>query len=227
MKHGFAVLSSVALVFMIPALVSLGDEVNFNPSTYNPGVGEPITFEVYRPEWGTEALHYEWDFNGDGVYETSTTDPLVSHAFDVAGLAAVTLKAVDAGGRTATRSKELLVGESPFFAVREIFSEKGGSAFVRITLVVRKTVSAPGLEEMIPSEWQMEILDAGGAYTKLVGHTLQALWMEEVEQGEMRTLAFRLYPTYGVGTPTMSGVASGYAEGRVTGLVCGDLNILR
>ena len=214
-------------VLLLVVCAGLATEVNFDPSTYNPMLGASVAFEAYRPEWGTGTLRYEWDLDGDGSVDFTTNEACISHVFDTAGFVVVTLTVTDVGARAETRSKGLLVGTSPVHAVRDLFFETGGSIFVRITLAAQSAVSAPGLEETLPSNWQVEILDSGGAYVKQRGRTLQVLWMEAIGPEETRTLSFRLYPSYGTGVPTLDGILSAYAGGRVAVPVCGDLTIIR
>lgn len=219
----------LVMTFVVALVVcdGLGTEVNFDPSTYNPILGASVTFEAYRPEWGTSTLRYDWDLDGDGSVDFTTDEACMSHVFDTAGFIVVTLTVTDVGGRAETRSKGLLVGASPVHAVRDLFFETGGSIFVRITLEAQSAVSAPGLEETLPANCQVEILDSNGAYVKQTGRTLQVLWMEAVGPEETRTLSFRLYPSYGTGVPTLNGILSAYAGGRVAVPVCGDIAIIR
>jgi hypothetical protein len=227
MKRVCSLLLATIFAVVFAVCVGLGTEVNFDPSTYNPMLGESVSFEAYRPEWGTSSLRYEWDFDGNGTVDVTTDEACVTYVFGAPGFIAVTLTVTDVGGRAETRSKGLLVGASPVHAVRDLFSETGGSVFVRITLVAQSAVSAPGLEETLPSNCQVEILDSGGGYVKRTGRTLQVLWMEAIGPEETRTLSFRLYPTYGTGVPALSGTLSAYAEGRVAVPVCGDLAVIR
>ncbi|MCK4392751.1 PKD domain-containing protein, partial [Candidatus Bipolaricaulota bacterium] len=174
-------------------LAALGVEADFNPSSYNPALGEAVAFEVCQPCVSSEISQYEWDFDGDGLYEVSTEEPLVVHTFTEPGYVDVELRVVDAGGRAVTRTKGILVGESPLFAVRNLLTEENGGTFVLVTLTARAVVSAPALEETLPRGWQVEILNSEGAFTKVADGTLQALWAEMLIGGETRTFSYRLY----------------------------------
>lgn len=209
-------------------LLALGGEANFSSSSYNPALGETVAFEVCQPCLGSGTFHYEWDFDGDGLYEVSIEEPLVVHTFTEPGYVDVALRVVDAGGRVVTRTKGILVGESPLFAVRNLLTEENGGTFVLVTLTARAVVSAPALEEKLPRGWQVEILDSGGTFTKVTDGTLQVLWAEMLIGGETRTFSYRLYPAYATGAPELSGVISAYyVEGRIKASVCGDHSIPR
>lgn len=63
----------------------------------------PITFDAsnsYNPV--TEIVQYEWDWNGDGIYDETTTEPTVSHSWEVPFITTVTVRVT--GGGKATES---------------------------------------------------------------------------------------------------------------------------
>ena len=218
-------ISAFLLAIGLPAL---GVEADFSPSSYNPALGEAVAFEVCQPCLGGGISHYEWDFDGDGLYEVATEEPLVVHTFTEPGYVDVALRVVDAGGRAMARSKGILIGESPLFAVRNFVTEEDGGTFVLVTLTARAVVSAPALEETLPRGWQVEILDSEGTFTKVTDGTLQVLWAEMLIGGETRTFSYRLYPSYATGAPELSGIISAYyVEGRIKASVCGDHFISR
>jgi len=69
---------------------------------YSGHAGTPITFDAsasYDPD-GTIEL-YEWDFNGDGTYDYSTTDPIIAHTWYDSYTGTVGLRVTDDGGLTA------------------------------------------------------------------------------------------------------------------------------
>jgi YD repeat-containing protein len=54
---------------------------------------------------------YEWDFNGDGTYETSSaSSPTISHTYPTPGNYTVGLRVTDNGGKTATTTRPVTVG---------------------------------------------------------------------------------------------------------------------
>jgi hypothetical protein len=213
------------ILVMVAEVAVLAGTANFAPTTYNPAVGEDITFTVCQTCLSYDAVSYNWDFDGDGTYEVSTTEPIIEHAFSEPGFVAVTLRVDEGGGRYATCRKGMLVGESPLFAVRDVAPDESGSILVQVTVSARSEVSAVGLEETVPIGWQWEILDAANAVTKKEGQDLQILWMSPIEVGDSWTVTYRLYPSRGSGSPHLAGAVSGYAESRVKTSVCGDLDI--
>ena len=228
MKRATLVFGCAAVLVAVVGLVALGAEIDFSPSTYNPAIEEAVTFEVCEPCLGSGTFVYEWDFDGDGVYEISSEDPMATHVFTDPGFVDVGLQIVDESGRTTLRRKGILVGESPLIAVRDLVNEDGAT-FIVITFSANWALTAPGLEETVPSGWQLEILDtAGSIEPHMENHTLGVLWADQILEGSTWALSYRLHPTYATGAPTLSGIASGYIGGkRVKVAVCGDLSIPR
>jgi len=228
------ILGAAALV-ATAALVAAGAGVNFSPSTYNPAVGETVTFEVCQACLGGEPYRFGWDFDSDGATDLEATQPVAAWTFREPGEAVVTLEATDAGWRSSLRKKGFLVGESPLLAVREVSSEDRGGYLVLVTLTVRADFSGFALEERIPRGWQIQEVDRGDAYVPPQrGQSLQVLWSTEIKAGEGRVYSYRLIPsTYASGIPELFGVATGYLREIPTGeatklvkvTVCGDLLI--
>jgi len=204
-------------------------EADFEASTYNPEVAELVNFEVCEPCLGEAgAFHYSWDFDGDGIAELETEDAVVTYGFSTAGYHQVALT-VTIAGRASTRRKGVLVGATPAFAVRELLKQSDGTVFVLITVTVNSTVSGGlGFTESIPTGWQLEVIDPGGATTKRNAEEkkLEVLWMLRLEAGEELTFSYRLHPGYASELPLLLGELSGYSEGRFSGSICGDLEMV-
>jgi len=228
MKRATLVFGFVAALVAVVGLLTLGAEISFSPSAYNPALEEAVTFEVCESCLGDGTFVYEWDFDGDGVYEISSEDPIVTHTFTAPGFVDVGLQIVDESGRTIVCRKGILVGESPLIAVRDVV-EEDGATFVVITFSANWALTAPGLEESVPAGWQLEILDtAGSLEPHMENGTLGVLWADQILEGWTWAFSYRLYPTYATGVPALSGIASGYIAGkRVKAPVCGDLSIPR
>jgi len=227
MKERLTIILCLSALILLFGVSVLGDEANFVPSIYNPAVGEGVIFEVCQACLASEVDHYEWDFDGDGLYEVTTDAVRITQTFTEPDYIVISLRIVDTHGRELTHSKGILIGESPLFAVREAITEESGMILVRVTLSAQAEVRAVGLEEFIPRGWQVEVIDPGNTISKKEGENLYFLWMNPIYEGEMWTITYRLYPSYGVGSPTLSGYVSGYGEGRIRVPVCGDAVVLR
>jgi len=71
-----------------------------------------------------DSLSFEWDFDGDGVIDSTVAD--TSHAYDTAGLYIATLTVKDGDGGTTTAKVEISVGNKP---VPTIVSPAEGTLF--------------------------------------------------------------------------------------------------
>ena len=227
MNYRLKELLVVATILATFGLVALAGTADYSPATYNPAVGEDTSFTACQTCLSHDAVSYDWDFDGDGVYDVSTSDISIEHAFPEAGFVVVSLRVDEGGGRYATCRKGIVVGETPLFAVRKVTPDASGSVLVEITVNAYAGVSAVGLEEKLPIGWQWEILDAANTITKKEGQKLQILWMNPIEAGETWTVSYRLYPSTGTGSPQLTGTISGYAPERVKVSICGDLSIKR
>lgn len=209
-------LGSIGLVLAF-ACVAAGFEADFDPSTYNPAVGEIVNFEVCESCLEGAEFTYSWDFDGDGVAELETDQSLATHPFASEGFYTVVLTVRGAGGRTSVAQQGIMVGDAPATAVRELLLESDGAIFVLVTVTMNERLSAPGAVESIPSGWSIEIVDAGGAVTKpnTEERQYELLWMSMFEPGETITFSYRLRPAYTTVLPTLHGEFSGYSDGKL------------
>jgi hypothetical protein len=78
-------------------------------------VGNPVGIDAStsRDEGGPIA-RYEWDLDGDGVFEIDTgARPFVSRSFPLAGVVRLSVRATDGAGRTAVAGRTLRVNNPP------------------------------------------------------------------------------------------------------------------
>jgi len=208
---------------------ALAWDADFEPSTYNPAVGESVALAVCEPCLGEGSYQYRWDFEGDGTQDLETDDPIVNHVFDTAGFYSVEVTLVDETGRRKSKRKGILVGDEPAHAVREMVEQADGTIFVLLSLHLEATVSVPAVEESMPRGWQFELLDDGGAITRTnaVDRIYEIVWMSEADEETELKFSYRLHPTSSTGTVTpLGGTFSGYVDGiRFVGEICGELEI--
>lgn len=205
---------SIGLVLMFAGAVT-AFEADFDPSTYNPEVGEIVNFEVCETCLGESEFTYFWDFDGDGEFELETDEDLVTYSFASEGFYEVVLTIRDGGGRTSVARQGMAVGLVPAIATRELLVEADGAIFVLITIAMNDRFSSVGIEEGIPDGWAIEVVDAGGALvnTNMTERQIELLWMSMFEADESVTFSYRLRPAYTSVLPTLSGQVSGYASG--------------
>jgi len=217
-------------LMVVSGAVACAFEADFDPSIYNPGVLEIVNFEVCEPCLDGGVYSYRWDFDADGTAEIETEEPLVTYAFPKSGFYEVELTVADAGGRTSTRRKGILVGDVAAFAVRELLEQSDGTILVLITVYVTGDCNAIGIEETMPTGWQVEVVDAGGAFAfpNPSTKTIEVVWGSEFTQGDTVTFSYRLHPAYASDLRGLSGDVSGYTEdGRFIGRISGELGMAR
>jgi hypothetical protein len=218
---------SIASILIVAA-TACAFEADFDPSIYNPDVAEIVNFEVCESCLDGSGYRYSWDFDADGVPEIESEEALVTYAFPSAGYYEVVLTVTSESGRRSTRRKGILVGGLPAFAVRELLVQSDGTILVLLTIHVTASCSAIGFQEAMPQGWQIEVVDAGGAfaYPNPVTKKLEVIWGSQFAEGETVTFTYRLYPAYTSTLQGMSGEISGYTdEGRFIGEISGELGM--
>ena len=75
---------------------------------YNRAIGAPLTLDA-RGSYSKngDITGYEWDLNGDGDFETSTTTPTLEHAWDAAYSGLVGVRVTDSTGATSMATTKL------------------------------------------------------------------------------------------------------------------------
>jgi PKD repeat protein len=93
--------------------VTVDEEVELNAQFElgpdSPTVGEEVTFDGGSSQG--DIAEYRWDFDGDGAFDRTTADPVLTHTFDEAGQYIVTLEIESADGQTEETSTEVPVRE--------------------------------------------------------------------------------------------------------------------
>ncbi len=83
----------------------------------NPTVGLPplsVSFSATVSPSASPIVLYEWDFNGDGIFDFSSgTSPVTQHTYAADGQYPATIKVTDANGLTAANIITILIGISP------------------------------------------------------------------------------------------------------------------
>ncbi|MBN1307345.1 MAG: chitobiase/beta-hexosaminidase C-terminal domain-containing protein, partial [Chitinispirillaceae bacterium] len=145
-------------------LIDLPPSPQFTAAPDTIHAGTEVTFDAagtFDRESPPERLKFQWDFNGDGVFDTdSGFFPRVSHAFGEPGNYAVVLQASDELGRRAIFRREVAVRKRCPADMVAAFDE-GGTAFCidRYEWPNRK-----GVEPLVNVSWveaKMFCLDAG------------------------------------------------------------------
>ena len=139
---------------------------------------------------------YSWDFDGDGAFDKTTSNPQVSYTFPSSGEVQVTLAVTDDSGGTDTYTKAIEVLPS-VTAVRTIdtclpddVTISGGTVTVTVTITANTEVHGLTLHEEIPAGWTFTPVDNGSATLREASHDW--LFMETLKDGDQRAVVYTL-----------------------------------
>ena len=166
-------------------------DFTFSPEA--PGAGVPLTFDARasRPAPGRQIDRYEWDFDGDGIFEISSPSPTMQHTFTEIGEFRVTLKVVDDQEVSATITKTVRVVEISVRAIRDISTPEAAVDFtfrVTIEIQVGLAVNGLGLDEDLPPGFEVTPVDTAGATFKRAD--TQFVWAETIQANEIRRVVY-------------------------------------
>lgn len=173
-----------------------GGMATFTYSPAQPDINTLVTLDASTSSSpGGAITTYEWDFNGDGQFDLSTSNASVNHFFDANGAVAVTLRVTDASGNSFSATQTIQVASAPVL-VRRVVSTPvapnrvaAGSSFqVTVTLQSTVMVNGSGLEEDPPQGWVGGVVDndEGRAICK----SLQCLFMSPLNPGEAHKITY-------------------------------------
>lgn len=103
--------TTMVIVFNMPPVADFAYDPN------DPYWCEEVTFDgtySYDPDWCDDIVLHEWDFDGDGTYDT--TGEMAYHTFTSVGDNAVTLRVTDGAGATDAKTQMVTVSSEPPYA---------------------------------------------------------------------------------------------------------------
>lgn len=148
-------------------------------ATPNPAVpNATVHFDASASTGGnnTNIVHYEWDLDGDGSFETDTgTTATTSHIYTVKGTYAAAVRVTDSGGQSDVRVVAIAVTEKP--VARMTITPASPFSLVNTSLDASASTDSDGT--IVRYEWD---LDGDGSF--------------EVDAGNIATIT-RLFGTSG------------------------------
>jgi len=169
-------------------------EVAFSATPVEAHVNETITFDAtgsFDPDG--RITTYEWDFDGDGLFDQATTDPVVSYTYSTAGLKTITVRATDDEGAIARTSLTIDIDELAVNVTRTISTSQAlpGSTFlVVIRIEPEVDLAGVGLSEALPVGWQIKPLENAGAAFKR--STVQWVFVDQIRAGTTKVISYEL-----------------------------------
>ena len=190
--------TEIALNLFDPIIIAAAQNeppsVAFFVSPTDPRINEPITLDAsgsFDPD-GTIAM-YEWDFNGDGLYDQATTDPVVTTTFATAGLKTVSLRATDNEGAIDRASVSIDVSDLAVTVTRTISTVQAlpGSTFlVTVRIEPQMDFAGVGLQENLPIGWKIKPLENAGAAFKR--STVQWVFVDQIRANTTKVITYEV-----------------------------------
>jgi len=190
--------TEIALDLMDPIIIGAAQNeppsVAFFVSPTDPRINEPITLDAsgsFDPD-GSIAK-YEWDFNGDGLYDQATTDPVVTTTFTTAGVKTVSLRATDDEGAINRASVSVDVSELLVNVTRTISTVQAlpGSTFLVIVRIEpQMDLAGVGLQESLPIGWTIKPLENAGAAFKR--STAQWVFVDQIRANTTKVISYEV-----------------------------------
>ncbi len=165
---------------------------SFTVSPQKPRVRQKVTFDAsasHDPDG--KIVEYRWDFDGDGVVDQTTQDPVVTHVYTEGKLYRPVLTVVDDKGATASTSISLNVSPITLIATRSISATTvlpGYTFRVTVRIHVDQDMAGVGLDEDLPVGWEVTPIENGGAIFKRP--TTQWVFMDVLRAGTDRVITY-------------------------------------
>ena len=121
-SYGPFIDTSLGVLILLPQIFAIGPTAVAQASPTAVQTGEPVTFNhsgSFHIDSTKTIVLYQWDFNGDGVFEWSTSNRIETHQyiFGSAGSYTATLRVTDNGGLIDMDQVAINVSPRPFLPV--------------------------------------------------------------------------------------------------------------
>ncbi len=184
--------------FVVSGTLNQPPVAAFTTAPNKPHINEPVTFDASASkDPDGKVVSYEWDFNGDGVFDQKTQDPVVTHSYAVSGAKTVTLRVTDNDGATTRVTKTVNISALAVKVTRTISTVAAlpGSTFKVVVRIESETdLAGVGLQENIPVGWKIKPIENAGAAFKR--SAVEWVFVDQIKAGETRVI------TYEVTVPT-------------------------
>jgi hypothetical protein len=157
-------------------------------------VNDPITFDAsasFDPDG--RIVSYEWDFNGDGVFDQKTTDPTVTYSYATTGNKNVTLRVTDDGGATGRATQTVTISELAVTVTRTISTIQalpGTTFLVVVRIEPQMDLAGVGLQENLPIGWSVKPLENAGAAFKR--DDVQWVFLDQIKANTTKVISYEV-----------------------------------
>lgn len=169
-------------------------EVSLVASPAAPHINEAVSLDAsmsFDPDGSI--VSYEWDFNGDGLFDQTTTDPVVSYTYATPGLKSVTVRATDSEGASARDSITVDVADLAVNVTRTIstIAALPGSTFlVVVRIEPQLDLAGVGLQENLPVGWEIKPLENAGAAFKR--SSVQWVFVDTIRANTTKVISYEV-----------------------------------
>ncbi|MEW5759818.1 MAG: PKD domain-containing protein [Candidatus Thermoplasmatota archaeon] len=127
-------------------------KASFSFDNMEPIIGEMVTFDARNStDPDGNIASYEWDFDGDGIFELKITNTKVSHIFNKTGNYNITLKVVDNKGKEAKCSHNITVRDYPAYKISKLLKDNK-----------EKVAKIEGEVSWVNTPWEFGVCDGTG-----------------------------------------------------------------
>ncbi len=157
-----------------------------------PRARQQVTFDAsgsYDPDG--KIVEYRWDFNGDGVVDLVSTEPVVNFAYIAGGSYPVRLTVVDNTGMETSITTPLYVSPITVTATRSISTTTAlpGYTFrVQVRIHTDQDLAGAGLDENPPVGWEITPVANAGAIFKRA--EVQWVFLDPIKAGSERVIIY-------------------------------------
>ena len=159
-----------------------------------PRINEAITFDAASSyDSDGRIVSYEWDFNGDGLFEQQTTDSTVTFTYTTSGLKSVTVRATDDEGALGRATITVDVADVAVDVTRTIstIAALPGSTFlVVVRIEPQMDLAGVGLKENLPIGWQVKPLENAGAAFKR--STVEWVFVDQIRANTTKVISYEV-----------------------------------
>ncbi len=179
---------------MVQGTPNMPPETALTVIPIEPRINEPITFDAggsFDPD-GT-IVKYEWDFDGDGLFDRATEDPVTIYSYAVSGTKSVILRVTDAEGARASTTVSFYVSDLAVTVTRTIstaYAIPGSTFKVVVRIEPEIDLAGAGLQENLPVGWLVKPVENAGAAFKRAA--VQWVFIEQIKAGTTRVISYEV-----------------------------------
>ncbi len=166
----------------------------FTLAPADPRVNEPVAFDASgSSDPDGRVVSYDWDFDGDGLFDLSTDEPRATYTYTTSGMKSVTLRATDDEGASSRQTATVEVSTLSVMVTRTISTTEAlpGSTFkVVVRIETERDLAGAGLQENLPVGWKIKPIENAGAAFKRAA--VQWVFVDQIKAGTTKVISYEV-----------------------------------